>query len=51
MLDCKACLTHWTGCQVGQVVSLLGQHYDSHSELLTTAIRHVSWVKEFKKGF
>ena len=24
VLDCEACPTHWTGCQVGQVVSLLG---------------------------
>ena len=38
--------THRTGCQVGQVVSLLHGlwHYGSHSELLTTAIRHVTWV-------
>ena len=24
VLDREACRTHWTGCQVGQVVSLLG---------------------------
>ena len=39
---------HWMGCRVGQVVSLLGGpgpwHYGSHSELLMTAIRDVSWV-------
>ena len=45
VLDCKACPPHWMGRQVGQVVSLLGPwHYGSHSELLTTVIRQVSWV-------
>ena len=34
VLDREACPTHWTGCQVGQVVLLLG---------LGTMVATVSW--------
>ena len=45
VLDCEARPTHWTGCQVGQVVALLGLgSMVANSDLLPTAIRHVSWV-------
>ena len=45
VLECEACPTHWTGCQVSQVVNLLGLgSMVAICELLITAIRHVSWV-------